>query len=119
VNVLIDGVNFVNPFDDIPHIPRIPLLAAGGVVNRPTLAIVGEAGPEVVLPLSAGRAGRRQQLMGEAGIGGGGVQVTYSPRLTVPSAPTAAEAAAILEQDLERSLSLGLLNARLGEVTAA
>lgn len=32
--------------------PNIPLLAAGGIVTRPTLAVVGEAGPEAVLPLS-------------------------------------------------------------------
>ena len=29
----------------------IPGLAAGGVVSSPTLAVVGEAGPEVVIPL--------------------------------------------------------------------
>lgn len=32
--------------------PDIPLLAQGGVVSRPTLAILGEAGPEAVVPLS-------------------------------------------------------------------
>lgn len=32
--------------------PRVPRLASGGVVNSPTLALVGEAGPEAVLPLS-------------------------------------------------------------------
>jgi len=30
----------------------IPGLAAGGVVNSPTLAMIGEAGPEAVIPLS-------------------------------------------------------------------
>lgn len=30
----------------------IPLLAAGGIVSKPTLAILGEAGPEAVVPLS-------------------------------------------------------------------
>ena len=33
----------------------IPALAAGGIIRRPTLALVGEAGPEAVIPL--GRAG--------------------------------------------------------------
>lgn len=33
-------------------IPEIPLLAAGGIVNQPTLAMIGEAGPEAVIPLS-------------------------------------------------------------------
>jgi hypothetical protein len=32
----------------------IPGLAAGGYVTRPTLAVVGEAGPEAVVPLSRG-----------------------------------------------------------------
>ena len=30
----------------------IPALADGGIVNRPTLALIGEAGPEAVVPLS-------------------------------------------------------------------
>ena len=42
------GVN-INP-PDIPH------LAAGGIVNRPTLALIGEAGPEAVVPLSGPNA---------------------------------------------------------------
>lgn len=36
----------------IPKIPPIPMLAEGGVVNRATLAMIGEAGPEAVIPLS-------------------------------------------------------------------
>jgi hypothetical protein len=32
---------------DIPH------LAAGGIVDRPTMALIGEAGPEAVVPLSS------------------------------------------------------------------
>lgn len=31
---------------------RIPKMATGGIVNRPTLALIGEAGPEAVVPLS-------------------------------------------------------------------
>lgn len=36
--------------------PNIPMLASGGIVTRPTLAIIGEAGPEAVIPLN-GRYG--------------------------------------------------------------
>lgn len=36
----------------IPSIPSIPLLANGGIVTKPTLAVVGEAGPEAVIPLN-------------------------------------------------------------------
>jgi hypothetical protein len=32
----------------------VPALASGGIVRRPTLALVGEAGPEAVVPLSSG-----------------------------------------------------------------
>jgi hypothetical protein len=39
-----------------PDLPLIPLLAQGGIVTRPTLAMLGEAGPEAVVPLS-GRHG--------------------------------------------------------------
>lgn len=31
--------------------PNIPMLANGGIVSRPTLAIIGEDGPEAVVPL--------------------------------------------------------------------
>jgi hypothetical protein len=37
--------------------PNIPYLAAGGIVTRPTLAVVGERGPEAVVPLSRGGGG--------------------------------------------------------------
>ena len=43
-------------------VPNIPMLAAGGIVTSPTLAMIGERGPEAVIPLSGPNAG--------AGIGG-------------------------------------------------
>lgn len=36
-------------------VPNIPMLAEGGIVTGPTLALIGEAGPEAVVPLD--RAG--------------------------------------------------------------
>lgn len=33
------------------NIPKIPYLAQGTVVTKPTLAMFGEAGPEVAMPL--------------------------------------------------------------------
>ena len=67
LNFLIKGLNLIKfelP-DWVPgiggkgwdgmNIPEIPKLAAGGIVKSPTLALVGEAGPEAVVPLS--RAG--------------------------------------------------------------
>jgi hypothetical protein len=38
----------------LPQIPEIPKLAKGGIVDRPTLAMLGEAGPEAVVPLGRG-----------------------------------------------------------------
>lgn len=38
-------------------VPQIPMLAKGGIVSRPTLAVIGEAGPEAVVPLGKGHAG--------------------------------------------------------------
>jgi hypothetical protein len=32
-------------------VPKIPMLADGGIVTGPTLALIGEAGPEAVVPL--------------------------------------------------------------------
>jgi hypothetical protein len=34
------------------NIPQIPMLAAGGIATSPMLAMIGEAGPEAVVPLS-------------------------------------------------------------------
>lgn len=33
------------------QVPDIPMLAQGGIVNKATLAIIGESGPEAVIPL--------------------------------------------------------------------
>ena len=45
------------PFQNLPTIPTIPTLAAGGIVTSPTLAMIGEAGPEAVVPLGRGGMG--------------------------------------------------------------
>jgi hypothetical protein len=39
---------------NIPNVsfPKIPMLADGGIVTRQTLAVIGEAGPEAVIPLN-------------------------------------------------------------------
>lgn len=39
------------------NMPTIPKLADGGIVNRPTVALIGEAGPEAVVPLNRGGYG--------------------------------------------------------------
>jgi SLT domain-containing protein len=44
-------------------IPFVPKLAAGGIVTRPTLAMVGEAGPEAVIPLGRGGGSSRPMVV--------------------------------------------------------
>jgi hypothetical protein len=38
-------------------VPKIPMLAEGGIVTEPTLAMIGEKGPEAVVPLNRGNIG--------------------------------------------------------------
>jgi hypothetical protein len=54
-------------------IPNIPKLANGGIVSAPTLALIGESGPEAVVPL--GRGG-----------GMGGVNITIQTGVGDPAA---------------------------------
>ena len=58
INGFIGGLNQIKIPDWVPgvggknmNIPKIPKLARGGVVDRATLAVVGEAGREAVVPL--------------------------------------------------------------------
>jgi TP901 family phage tail tape measure protein len=48
------------------NIPEVPMLAKGGIVTEPTLAVIGEAGPEAVIPLNSSRAN---------GYGTGGITI--------------------------------------------
>jgi uncharacterized protein YoxC len=67
VNKLIDALNSIQV--EIPEwvpgvgghkfgidLPHVPYLAKGGIVTRPTLAMIGEAGPEAVVPLNQSMA---------------------------------------------------------------
>lgn len=58
INSMIGGLNKIKLPDWVPglggkgiNIPTIPMLAKGGIVDSPTLAMVGEAGREAVMPL--------------------------------------------------------------------
>jgi hypothetical protein len=50
-------------------VPDIPMLAEGGIVNSATLAMIGERGPEAVIPLSK---------LGSMGFSGGGASITVN-----------------------------------------
>ena len=73
INLIIDIINdFTGGLNWIPktlskvpgfgwakdwQIPQIPKFAKGGIVDRPTLALIGEAGEEAVIPLENNRRG--------------------------------------------------------------
>jgi len=50
--------------------PNIPMLAAGGIVTSPTLAMIGERGPEAVIPLTGPNAG--------GGMGGNTININVN-----------------------------------------
>ena len=56
---------------------EIPALAKGGIVTGPTLALIGEAGPEAVIPLTGKNAGMGNtiNITVNAGVGTNGAQV--------------------------------------------
>lgn len=103
VNVVVDGINaIINAWNGLsfdipaftvgigalsktfgpysistPNIPNVPKLAEGGIVTAPTLALIGEAGPEAVVPLSngGGYGGNTYNITVQAGMGTDGAEV--------------------------------------------
>lgn len=61
INKAIDLINEL-PGVNIPEMPTIslPRLARGGIVNRPTLAQIGENGEEAIIPLEKNKQGLKQ-----------------------------------------------------------
>ena len=71
-NILKGAGDFLSG-DDTPSSPsagiEIPKMATGGIVNGPTLAMIGEAGPEAVIPLSRmGQMGGGMSITVNAGL---------------------------------------------------
>lgn len=69
INQAISGLNRIKVPDWVPswlgggqgiNIPQIPYLARGGIIDSPTLAMVGEAGKEAVVPLENNKGGLRE-----------------------------------------------------------
>jgi phage-related protein len=98
INSAIDHINAALSFSFDTHVPGvgtvsvnppdIPHLAKGGIVTRPTVALIGEAGPEAVVPLN-----RRNT----PGLGGG---VTVIVQTLDPK--TAGQAVIAALRDVER-----------------
>lgn len=89
MNVIISGINtFIRSLNKIKipdwvagmggkgfNIPLIPKLATGGVIESPTLAMVGEAGREVVMPLDR-NTGWIEELASKINSQGGNMNLT-------------------------------------------
>lgn len=83
VNTAISGINGLTgvinkiPGVNIGEIPSIPYLAKGATVTKPTLAMIGESGPETVVPHND--KPRSQALLAAATMGvTGNSSTTYS-----------------------------------------
>lgn len=70
----------LQPFGWLPTIyaPKIPYLAQGGIIENPTVAILGEAGREAVIPLqnNTGFIKELAEAIRENGGGGEGINLT-------------------------------------------
>lgn len=87
VNAVIRGLNSIKVPDWVPglggahpNFPTIPMLAKGGVVDNATMAIIGEAGKEAVMPLenNTGWITNLAGQLAERGGTGGGNTVNIS-----------------------------------------
>ena len=94
LNVAVNGINNLIsaanklPGPDLPLVPQIklPRFAEGGVVTRPTLAIVGEGGePEYIVPQSKADAFAQNWISGRQGAAAIPSGSTTGSNSTVPS----------------------------------
>lgn len=116
INLLITGINFIidqidkisvnTPFGHVGFsIPHIPFLAMGGIITAPGLAVVGEAGPELVqLPTGASVAPLTRPAFGGAGgIGGGPIYyITINLATMARSQSEVRNLVTLIEQELGR-----------------
>jgi phage-related protein len=86
-------------FQPFGGIPDIPMMAKGGVVTRPTLAMIGEAGAEAVVPLNKAH----QYGFGGGGHGGDVYHITVSGVIG-----EAKEAAKVILTELQRLKGQGV-----------
>ncbi|MEH7122114.1 hypothetical protein V7127_02595 [Bacillus sp. JJ1773] len=111
-NAMIGGINKLNVKvpDWVPgaggksigfNIPKIPMLAAGGITTGPTLAMIGEgAEQEAVLPLS-----KLNSLLNSPTNNNNQTQIIYSPNIIIQGNATKSEVEAAQQkgqQDFDR-----------------
>jgi len=110
INKGISALNKIIPGGDpIPEVPDIPTLALarGGIVDGPLNAIVGEAGPEAVIPLSnpTGRRALADALREASGGAGGGTVINVTVNGAI--AGDVRDLAQRLKPELDRVLVAG------------
>jgi hypothetical protein len=125
IRTLISNYNRIPTLPDIPNIPTVsvPAFAAGGVVSQPTLAMVGEAGREYIIPEDKMAAAAANYLSGARGdavipafanggtagaAAGGGAANTTVQITTGP----------VLQQDGQRYVTIGDLERALQDYGA-
>ena len=86
-NTMIRGVNSLKIPDWVPglggkslSLPTIPKLAMGGIITSPTLAMVGEAGTEAVMPLE-NNTGWIDDLASKINGAGGGAPISLTVQI--------------------------------------
>jgi len=109
INTLIRAYNSL-PTPDLPLVPAVsvPRFAEGGVVDRPTLAMVGEGGErEYIIPESKMAAASARYLSGARGggvIGPSSINITTGP---------------VMQQDGQRWVSLSDLERAMRQTEAS
>jgi SLT domain-containing protein len=84
INAAIGAYNSIPIAPDISKIPNIPALAKGGIVTDATIALIGEAGPEAVVPLSGPYM---PDFLQSNDGGGGGTIINISVEAGLVSSP--------------------------------
>jgi hypothetical protein len=119
INSLFESINFSKTLD-LPGLDpmtigfdlsswSIPALAKGGIINKPTLAMIGEDGPEAVVPLS------QRNNPGGAGMGGGTYNITVNAGgITdrTDKRALAREIGNMIQQELARSIGGSTMRGR-------
>ena len=94
------------------------LFEEGGLVTQPTLGMVGEAGPELIIPLSASKRQRREDLLGGIESNNPSVSLTITGGIHIGAGNNInpAQVRQIMEQQLPVALRQASLNQTRGTI---